>query len=155
MNITFFVFVLLLNYFICKFIHFCYNTGLNLQNNVQVANGSDVKINISSLTSDATVKCVLAPDGSWGREEVVICSAKPPENCTNPSLRYKHRARFVDTSTLEIQDVRPDESGIYKCETRTSTASKIIIYGVIIVGKLSFIICSFRTTYKKQRNTAL
>ena len=133
----------------CLFIHFCYITGLNLQNNVEVANGSDVTINISSLTSDAMVRCVLAPDGSWGREEVVICSAKPPENCKNPSPRYKHRARFVDTSTLEIQDVRPDESGIYKCETKPPTTSKVLISGVIIVGKLSFIICSFRTTYKK------
>ena len=150
-------FFLLLNYFICKFIHFCYNTGLNLQNNVQVVNGSDVTINISSLTSDTKVKCVLAPDGSWGKEEVVICSAKPPEYCKNQPNRYKDRARFVDTATLEIQDVRPDESGIYKCETKAPTTSKVLISGVIIVGKLSFIICSFSTTYKKykQCNTLL
>ena len=103
------------------------------------------------------MKCVLAPNGSWGGEEVVICSAKPPENCKNPSPTYKHRARFVDTSTLEIQDVRPNESGIYKCEPKPPAASKVLISGVIIVGKLSFIICSFRTTYKKykQCNTAL
>ena len=124
------------------FIHVCYNTGLNLQNNVQVANGSNVTINISSLTSDAMVKCVLAPDGSWGKEEVVICSAKPPENCKNPTQRYKDRARFVDTSTLEIQDVRPDENGIYKCTTRLPESS-ILISGVIIVGRLSFLSVHF------------
>ena len=110
--------------------------GLKLQNNVQVASGSNVTIDIRSLPSNEPVKCVLAPGGSWSNQ-VQICFGTPPNSCRNPTERYKNRVRFTDTSTLEIKDVRPDEDGIYKCET-VFTPSIILISGVIVVGRFNF-----------------
>ena len=107
-----------------------------LENNTQVPSGSTVTLNISSLPQDY-VSCVFAPDGQWGDKEVPLCSTTPPESCDkyNPSDRYKKRTRFKDNTTLEIQDVRPDESGIYKCETRLIPSSRpILISGIIVVG---------------------
>ena len=133
--------------------HFLHHAGQKLINNVQIANGSNIKIDIRSLTSSPTtnINCVLAPGGKW-KEEVKICFTKPPNSCNkntqNP--RYMNRVTFKDTATLEIKDVRPDESGIYKCERKPQTEIKILISGVIIVGRLFLIICPFSRSVIKQ-----
>ena len=82
------------------------------------------------------MSCVFAPDGEW-LNEVLICYATPPNRCSG-SERYKDRVRFTDTSTLEIKDVQPDDSGIFKCET-VFTPSIILLSGIIIVGRLYFV----------------
>ena len=106
---------------------------MQLRNNEQVASGSNVTIDVSCLPSREKVKCVLAVDGLWGEEDK-ICYAQPPNNCRNPHDRYRDRVRFTDRSELQIQDVRPDESGIYMCKTEFTNAAKLIS-GIIIVGK--------------------
>ena len=111
---------------------------MRLQNNVQVVSGSDVTIDISSLSPNEPVLCELAPGGQWSNE-VQICFATPPKSCSNPPERYKNRVRFTDTSTLEIKDVRRDESGIYQCKTGF-TQSRILISGIIVVGRLLLLI---------------
>ena len=67
-----------------------------------VHGGSDVTIDISSLTSNEYVKCVLAPGGQWSNE-VTICFTTTQNSCDNPAERYKDRVRFSDTTTLEIK----------------------------------------------------
>ena len=111
---------------------------MRLHNNVQVPSGSDVTIDISSLLSNEPVDCVLAPGGQW-LNEVQICYATPPNSCSNPHERYKNRVRYTDKSTLEIKDVRPDESGIYKCETGL-TSSSVLLSGIIVMGRLLLLI---------------
>ena len=134
--------------------HFLHHAGQKLINNVQIANGSNIKIDIRSLTLSPTtnINCVLAPGGKW-KEEVKICFTKPPNSCNkntqNP--RYMNRVTFKDTATLEIKDVRPNESGIYRCETKPPKPRKrILISGVIIVGRLFLIICPFSISVIKQ-----
>ena len=109
---------------------------VSLQNNVLVPTGRDVTIDISSLSLKEPVFCVLAPGGEWSKV-VQICSKTPPI-CGSKSDRYRNRARFRNTTTLEIQDVRPDESGIYRCKTGLIRSS-VLISGIIVVGKFSFI----------------
>ena len=112
------------------------NTGRTrrLQNNVLVPSGTDVIIDISSLSSKEPVFCVFAPGGEWSKV-VQICSKTPPI-CGSNSDRYRNRTRFRNTTTLEIQDVRPYESGIYRCKTGLRPSS-VLISGVIVVGKIS------------------
>ena len=93
------------------------------------------------MSPNEKVKCVLAPGGNW-LKEVQICSVRPPNKCSNKSEKYKDRARFTNSTTLQIEAVRSDESGIYKCETMFKI-SKLLISGVIIVGRLYFIIFLF------------
>ena len=87
------------------------------------------------------MKCVLAPGGNW-LKEVRICSVQPPNKCDDIPGKYKDRARFTNSTTLQIEDIRPDESGIYKCRT-VYEQSKLLISGIIIVGRLYFVICLF------------
>ena len=108
---------------------------MTLQNNAHVSSGADIAINVSSLTLNEPVFCVLASDGNWSNE-VLICDSTPPESCTNPHNSYKGRVRYVNPSCLQIQDVRPEESGIYQCRTKF-TPSSFLISGVIVVGRLS------------------
>ena len=109
---------------------------MKLQNNVQVARGSDVTIDISSLSSNEHVNCVFAPGGEWSNE-VQLCDWTSPNRCNEntQNSRYKNRVGFTDTTTLEIKDVRPDDSGIYKCET-VFIPSVVLISGIIVFGRL-------------------
>ena len=91
------------------------------------------------MSPTESVKCVLAPGGQW-EEEIQICFVQPPNNCNSKTGKYKDRTRFTSLTTLQIEAIRPDESGIYKCETMFKP-SKLLISGVIIVGRLYFVIC--------------
>ena len=95
-------------------------------------------IDISSLSPNESVKCVLAPGGKWKSDEVPICIGKPANSWKILNKGYEMRVTFTNTTTLQIKNVRPGENGIYKCET-FRTPSVIFISGIIIVGRLSFL----------------
>ena len=98
-------------------------------------------MNISLLSSNERVKCVLAPGGSWVHE-INMCTAEPQKNCTEniQNAIYKDRVTFIDTNKLQIKDVRINESGIYKCET-VFEHSIVLISGIFIVGMFSLLSC--------------
>ena len=110
-------------------------TGLlKLVNNVQVAVGSDVTIDINSLPRNTPVNCQL--ETKLWEENVAICIGKPLEHPCNPATQYQGRSSYLNATTLQITRVLKNESGIYRCNiVEPGSTPPVVISGVIIVGK--------------------
>ena len=102
--------------------------GFNLHNNAQVPVGSDVTVDISSISGSFAVICDLSLNDEW-KEVVQICATTPPKyECTG---QYNGRSSFFNETILLITGVLKNESGIYRCR-RIVVETEVIMPGVII-----------------------